>query len=284
MVGDSPAVSKWWIGVALQRIREASGRKRQEMADRLGKARAWPGHIEIGRNLPTAGDVEVLLTWYGRADLVSVFRDELRIAKQRDWWHDHAEVVAEPERLRLGLEVAAEAVDSYAVSAVPEFLRVPGYASALFQDSRHVAEFQAERRLELMAERQKRLLDNTNTQIRIILSEIALRQLVGDSEVMAAQIRYLMEVAQRPNVTLRVLPLSASTQPGADAAFTMFKLPEKFADDVASVVHLDSSDVYYQENTHLETYELTFSRLIDDAATVEESIELLKQMVEFFNM
>ncbi|MGH3439737.1 MAG: Scr1 family TA system antitoxin-like transcriptional regulator [Sciscionella sp.] len=74
---NSPTVLKRWIAFELRRLREETGRSRQEAAERVDEAPSQIGHPETMRNLPSASDLEVLLTWYGHPERFEFFRDLL---------------------------------------------------------------------------------------------------------------------------------------------------------------------------------------------------------------
>ncbi|MDR7301319.1 transcriptional regulator with XRE-family HTH domain [Haloactinomyces albus] len=87
---------------------------RQDAAELLGKAPSQIGHIETMRNLPSAADLEVLLTWYGHPERIEFFRELLKRAKKGcDWWSDFLDTAPEWFSLFLGLESSAVQIDSY---------------------------------------------------------------------------------------------------------------------------------------------------------------------------
>lgn len=51
----------------------------------------------------------------------------------------------------------------------------------------------------------------------MILNEAVIRRPFGGNAVMAAQLAHVMEVTQRPNVTVRIVPFSAGGHGGANA-------------------------------------------------------------------
>jgi Domain of unknown function (DUF5753) len=90
---------------------------------------------------------------------------------------------------------------------------------------------------------------------------------------MAAQRRRLLEDAERPSVTLQVLPLEAGAHAGMDGPFTIFGFPAPERD----VVALDSAaDALYLEGPEdVARYRRVFERLPPAALTPEASAALI---------
>jgi hypothetical protein len=66
----------------------------------------------------------------------------------------------------------------------------------------------------------------------VALDEALVRRPVGRPEVMAAQLRFLADMAALPNVCLRVVPSGAGLHPGlATGTFTLLHFPPSNRDD-----------------------------------------------------
>ena len=68
------------------------------------------------------------------------------------------------------------------------------------------------------------------------MDEAALRRPVGGVPVMCAQLRWLAEVAELPNVTLQVVPFKAGGHDAAGGSFTILRFSER---DVPDVVYIE---------------------------------------------
>ncbi|MGH3977950.1 MAG: helix-turn-helix domain-containing protein, partial [Pseudonocardiaceae bacterium] len=124
MVASSPTLLKRWIAAELRRLREAAGWTRQQAAQRLDKTLQQIGHIETVRNLPSTGDLEALLTSYGAADRIELFRSIARQARKgKDWWIGFEDAMPRDFDLYLGLEASAMQIHSYAAVVVPGLLQ-----------------------------------------------------------------------------------------------------------------------------------------------------------------
>jgi hypothetical protein len=80
------------------------------------------------------------------------------------------------------------------------------------------------------------LTDPRSPELTFLLDESVLHRAVGGPVVMAAQLRWLGQVADLPNVSVRVLPFSAGGHPGLRGSFVFLTFPEPNTPDV---VHME---------------------------------------------
>jgi len=87
VTSSSPAVLKRWIAQELKRLRKEAGLTQKDAATRIGRSQQHVGYLESARNLPSAGDLEILLGLYGMADRIDFMRELLTATKRgRNWW------------------------------------------------------------------------------------------------------------------------------------------------------------------------------------------------------
>ena len=93
-----------------------------------------------------------------------------------------------------------------------------------------------------------------------MLDEAALRRPYGDREVMRGQLQHLIEVSERPNVTLQVMPFSFGGHSGESGAFTILSFPES---DLSDVVYLEqlTSALYLDKREDVTQYESAMKQL-----------------------
>ncbi|MDQ3764954.1 MAG: helix-turn-helix domain-containing protein [Actinomycetota bacterium] len=281
VASSSPTALKRWIAFELRRLRETSGRTRQEAAARLGRTVAQIGHLETGCNLPSAGDVEVLLTWYGHSDRIDLFRDLLKRAKKgRDWWIGFADAVPDYLALFLGLEASAAQLQSYDSVVVPGILQTSAYAKAIIRaGERARPDHEVARRVELRMARQQ-LIERADEPLQVwsILDEAVLRRQVGGAEVMRER---LVKLTERPNIDLQVLPAAAGAHAGAEGSFTLLTFPPELDSD-PGVVYVETRvrGIYYEDPAEIQLYRQALSRLQVQALSPEESPAVIQRIAE----
>ena len=72
-------------------------------------------------------------------------------------------------------------------------------------------------------------------QLRVVLDEAVLHRAVGGPDVMAEQLTHFSAIANRPNVTLQVIPFSAGAHPAMENMFTIIE----FEDVAPPVVYVE---------------------------------------------
>jgi transcriptional regulator with XRE-family HTH domain len=271
MTTRTPTGRRRRLGAELRRLREASGLTIDRVADALECSQSKVSRIETGQVSATPRDVRDMLALYRvdpdqREAMVQIARE----ARQRGWWQKFVDV---PDGVPayVGLETAANSIDVYMSLIVPALLQTADYARAIIGAVRpDLPEPEIERRVELRMSRQALLDRDDPPELRVLLDEAVLHRPVGGPAVMATQLRRLLEDADRPAVTLRVLPTATGAHAGMDGPFTIFGFPAPAEPDV---VALDSAaDALYLEGPEdLRRYRLVFERLLPAALPPVES-------------
>ena len=95
----------------------------------------------------------------------------------------------------------------------------------------------------------------------MILDEAALERQVGGADVMRAQLRRLVQVAEQPDVQVQVLPNAAGAHPAVTGEFTtILEFPELIAPDVVYLEQM-TSNVYVEQEAQVYRYSLAFEGL-----------------------
>ncbi|ATL66270.1 helix-turn-helix domain-containing protein [Nocardia terpenica] len=158
-----------------------------------------------------------------RKELLGLAR-ELRTAKNSGgtWWRAYLDQMAEDFDHYLALEQAASKLTTHQLSLLPGLVQIADYRrGTVWEAYPTLPHEEIERRIELVMKRQARL-DDPSFQLDVILSEAALRHVVGSPAVMHDQCEHLLRVGERPNVSLRIVPLHARSCIGAIAGSFVF--------------------------------------------------------------
>jgi hypothetical protein len=200
-----------------------------------------------------------------------------READQRGWWASYGATVPPWFADYIGMETVAAEVWTYESEFIPGLLQTPQYTEAIntaLNPARTAEEIA--RIVQLRASRQKRLSGDDRLTLRAVISEAALRWVVGSAELMRAQARHIAEIAQQPNVTVQVLPFSAGAHRGMRGAFTALRFPEEPMNTV--YLELDGAALYLESPTEVARYADTFSRLTDLALDTDATADLLTRV------
>ncbi|MFD5760793.1 helix-turn-helix domain-containing protein [Streptomyces sp. NPDC127044] len=270
------------LGSHLRRLRESRGNTREAAGYSIRASESKISRMELGRVSFKTRDVEDLLTLYGitdeaeRTSLVSLAKE----ANVAGWWHSYSDVLPSWFPTYVGLEGAAHLIRSYEVQFVHGLLQTEAYAHAVVaRGMRGASPADIERRVALRLERQKYLVSEKAPEFHIVLDEAALRRPYGDREVMRGQLQHLIEVSERPNVRLQVMPFSFGGHSGESGSFTILSFPES---DLSDVVYLEqlTSALYLDKREDVTQYEGALKQLQQDSPGPSESRDLLRGLLQ----
>src|SRR6266571_4785044 len=277
---DAPPVRRRLLGTALRRFREQAGYTLEDAARILECDRSKISRIETGQRGVRPKELRELLVEYGvdegrREALLTVARQ----AHQAGWWQSYSHVLSDAYQDFIGLEATATAIWTYEAQLVPGLLQTEDYARAIAAASL-VGESHEEREqfVEIRLTRQQVLTRDQPLQFWAILSEGALRQMVGGPQVMQAQLRHLIEAgSHRPNVNLQVLPFAAGAHAATSGSFVIMKFPE--APDLG-VVYLEgqTGGIYLESSDEVARYTLVFEHLRASALSTAATVRLIEEV------
>lgn len=270
------------LGSQLRRLRDSRGITREAAGYSIRASESKISRMELGRVSFKARDVEDLLTLYGVTDEAE--RDSLlglaREANVAGWWHSYGDVLPGWFQTYIGLEGAASLIRIYEVQFVHGLLQTEDYAHAVVsRGMRGAPAAEIDRRVALRLERQKALVSERAPGFHAVLDEAALRRPYGGREVMRTQLRHLIEMSERPNITLQVMPFSFGGHAGESGSFTMLRFPES---DLSDIVYLEqlTSALYLDKAEEVAQYEKAMVRLHAESPGPEESRDLLRGLLQ----
>ncbi|UNO40641.1 helix-turn-helix transcriptional regulator [Streptomyces sp. MST-110588] len=270
------------LGSQLRRLRESRGITREAAGYSIRASESKISRMELGRVSFKARDVEDLLTLYGVSDeqertaLLALARE----ANVAGWWHNYGDVLPGWFQTYVGLEGAASLIRTYEVQFVHGLLQTEGYAHAVVRRGLPGAPAaDIERRVALRLERQKLLVAERAPQLHCVLDEAALRRPYGDRATMRAQFQHLIDISERPNIRLQVMPFNFGGHAGESGAFTMLRFPES---DLSDVVYLEqlTSALYLDKAEEVRQYGRVMARLQEDSPSPAASRDLLRGLLQ----
>jgi transcriptional regulator with XRE-family HTH domain len=208
----SPTVRRRRLAAELRGIRESKGKSGDAVAAALKWSPSKISRYERARTGLRPREVERLLDYYGitgsHRDLLLGLAED---AAQKGWWEEFADTLAEDYQQFIGLEHEATAIAIWHVDVVAGLLQTESYARHIigsYSRVEPVAPGMIGRLVKVRMQRQQ-VLDREGLQLSVVLDESVLTRRIGDESVMYEQLQRLAREAERPNLTLRILPLSA---------------------------------------------------------------------------
>jgi transcriptional regulator with XRE-family HTH domain len=276
-----PTVLRIMLGAQLRRLREGRRITLEEAGKSIRASHSKMSRMETGRVGFKDRDIADLLTLYGVMDEDE--RETLRALARRanapGWWHDYSDVLPHWFEAYVGLEEVATQIRAYEVQFVPGLLQTEDYARAvtlLGHDGAPPREI--ERRVRLRMARQSVLDRDDPPNLWAVIDEAVLRRPAGSPAVMQGQLKRLAELAERPSVTIQVIPFRAGGHAAAGGPFSILRFAEP---DLPDIVYLEqlTSALYLDKPEAVDSYLRVMERICLEAATPADSTGIIKGML-----
>ena len=241
----SPTVRRRRLAAELRGIRESKGKSGDTVAAALKWSPSKISRYERARTGLWPREVERLLDYYEitgprRALLLGLAED----AAQKGWWEEYSDSLSDDYKQFIGLEHEATSMAIWHVDVVTGLLQTEEYARHIigsYSQVEPVAPGMIGRLVRVRLRRQQ-VLSRDGLQLSVVLDESVLKRRIGDESVMYDQLQRLVKEADRPNLTLQVLPLDAQHSVFGES-FVIFGFgqdADAMLQDVVSTEHLRS--------------------------------------------
>jgi transcriptional regulator with XRE-family HTH domain len=252
-----------------------------EVAEQMTCSTSKISRLETGKGIPKVPDVRELMRIYGvtsdteRDMLLRLVRD----GRQHGWWEPLTEGM-QPERFVMdfpgryaALENDATTVRSFDVTLVHGLLQTESYARTMLTATLpHHAPAEIERLVQLRMKRQDALhrTDRTPLELVAVLDEAVLPRATGGGAAMAGQLEHILELAELPTVTVRVLPFAASLLRAHLGHFVLLDIPEELGSDVV-YIESHAGEAYLDGRSDVDLYKDVFADVLRHALPADES-------------
>jgi transcriptional regulator with XRE-family HTH domain len=274
-----PTVLRILLGTQLRRLREARGITAHEAAQAIRGSESKISRIELGRNSFREVDVADLLTLYGITEVDE--REQMLTlasqANQRGWWHRYQDVLPTWFQSYIGLEESAESIRSYDSQFVPGLLQTEEYSAAVL-DLGEFSPEETDRLVFLRKERQRRFTAG-GLRLWAVIDEMALRRPVGNPALMRAQLEYLLEIGDRPGLTLQVTPYPDGASYLVPGSFSILKFATADLPDVVYVEQLTSA-MYLDKRSDVEQYTAALDKVGATSTTPEQTKTFIRALLD----
>jgi transcriptional regulator with XRE-family HTH domain len=275
---SAPTVLRILLGAQLRRLRESRGISAAEAARAIRGSESKISRIELGRNSVREVDIADLLDLYGisetreREQLLNIASQ----ANQHGWWHHYLDVLPGWFQAYLGLEESASFIRSFDVQFVPGLLQTEEYSQAVLELGSFPPE-STERMVLVRQERQRRFAAG-GFRLSAVIDEGALRRPVGSPSVMRGQLRYLLDIADRPGLTIQVTPLRTGASYAAPGSFSILSFAAEDLPDVVYVEQLTSA-LYLDKPSDVERYGQALDHISATSTSPEETGQVVRSLL-----
>ena len=274
----APTVLRILLGTQLRRLRESRDITAQEAARAIRGSESKISRIELGRNAVREVDIADLLDLYGITD--SAEREQLLTlasqANQPGWWHRYQDVLPPWFHSYLGLEESAETIRSLDTQFVPGLLQTEDYAAAVIRLGQYSRE-ETDRLVFLRRERQRRFASG-GLRLWAIIDEVALRRPIGCPNMMRRQLEHLIDICERPGLTIQISPFLTGASYAAPGSFSVLQFA---TDDLPDIVYVEqlTSAMYLDKPADVDRYIAAMDRISAAGCTPDQTIDLIRSMI-----
>jgi len=283
-VPGSPTVRRRRLAAELREIRESTGKSGDAVAAALKWSPSKISRYERARTGLQPREVERLLNYYEitgpRRDLLLALAKD---AAQKGWWEEYADSLS-PDYLEfIGLEHEASSMAIWHGEVITGLLQTEAYARHIISSYSRVEPIAPGlvQRMVRVRMRRQQVLDRPGLELSVVLDESVLRRRVGGDPVMYEQLQRLARDADRPNLTLRILPLDAQHTVFGES-FVIFRFgpdDDAILHDVVSAEHLRSGlSLEGERETYL--HRIAFQMLADAALDPASSRALVVETAD----
>jgi transcriptional regulator with XRE-family HTH domain len=267
------------LGSFLRGVRGRADKTMDEAAAHLRVERPTVSRYENGEAFPVWSTVHMLLTFYGASEEVQAQAARL-----------HEDAKDEPRSVRLpagapkayrklvNAERDAVRERQLAPYVIPGLLQTRRYAQAL-EEAAHVfykPDMRPDGVVTARMKRQKPLEGADPMQLHVLLDEAVIRREIGGSEVLREQLEHLLALAERPNVTLQVIPYIAGGYGTMNGSFIIVDYPES---ETVPGVYLEypAGGEWVDNADDVQRFTTTFDQAAARALSLADSTHLIHQ-------
>ncbi|MDJ1136640.1 helix-turn-helix domain-containing protein [Streptomyces iconiensis] len=255
-------------GAVLKALRDEANLTQEQFGPLVRFSPPYIAKIEQGKRFPPRDlpdRAEQPLGPLAAKILKAAARSLKRKAGLASWFHEWA-----------GIEEVAITLCAYECRAIPGLLQPEQYVRALSERRLPpLTEAQIDEQVAARLERQRVLTERPNTAFSFIIEQYLLERRLGGREVTLAVIDHLLDLGQRRNVEIQLMPLQLEDHVGADGQMYLAETQPNewigyFEGHESSALLTDPKVV----SSMLQRYGKMRSQALDHRATVS----LLKQM------
>ncbi|HEU5157512.1 MAG TPA: helix-turn-helix transcriptional regulator [Streptosporangiaceae bacterium] len=261
---DPTASAAALFGAKVRKHREAQGWSQEQLGEKVFCTGDLISKIELAVRSPSQQMAAAFDRLFGTGEYFQELWHLVNKETLPDWFRPYPD-----------LEAEASSIRTFGFGLIDGLLQTEDYAREIFLTGQT-----PEKLDQLLATRMKRqeiLTRSAPPRLWGVLDERALCTGVGGPEVMKAQIVHLIELAQRPNITVQIVPDGRGAYLGLNGPITILSFDE--GPDVAYFDNQAGGQLV-EEAATVEGCAVRFELIRASALSQEESLELLETILE----
>jgi len=264
------------LATELVKLRGEAGLNTRSAAKLVGMSASTLNRLENGGKVIEPEDVSALLVAYG---VTGPDRDRLlnlsREPHLPGWWETSGTPLPQQLPALIRFESEATRIVHASMLRIPGLMQTPEYIREVMSSTAMTGP-ETEAKVAARLGRQAILSKPQSPQYLAILDEAALRRPFGSAELMASQIRHIIELAGKPHVQILVLPFSVGQHTGLDGTYILLDFPK-----ARTIVHLEhkKSSLFLDEPKDVAPFQEATDTLVQAALGPADSLDFLASLV-----
>jgi transcriptional regulator with XRE-family HTH domain len=270
-----PSFRSRQLALELRKLREATGLTKAQVAHTVDMSASKISRVEKTKTGIYPDDLHKLLDLYRVTDERRVqLLDIARHAEDRGALYIYGGTKPpEDWQTWTDFETEASAIFIYQPLVIPGLLQTPEYARTIIQATGiDLSEAEIHGLVSNRMTRQELLSRANPIKLHAILDQGVLTRPFGHAPDLVRQLHYLLEAADRSNITIQIVPTEAGLHTGLNGPFNMLEY-----DDEPNLVHLESkiSNLFLDEDEQIQIYKRSWDDLGTLAYNPEKSVDLI---------
>jgi transcriptional regulator with XRE-family HTH domain len=259
-----PTIHRRRLRNELRRAREAADKSQREVATAMDWSISKVIRIETSAVNISTNDLRALLNFYDVGhDRIETLVGVAKAAREAPKWSLYRDV-ATPEYISfLGYESSAAIIRNFEPLLVPGLLQTEEYAREVVDAieertlrTENTLETRVDALVDLRMQRQELLARENPPELHFIIDEAVIRRLVGGPDIMRGQLRRMRELAEAPNITMRIVPFTYGIYQRLRVPYVLFEFADPEDEDVLFIEN-PLGDLIIRENSPEERDRVT---------------------------
>ncbi|MFC4587451.1 helix-turn-helix domain-containing protein [Sphaerisporangium corydalis] len=249
----------------LRHHRKTAKLTQRQLAERLGFSDSMVNLVELTKRPPSRRFAELCDRALGLDGTMT------RLYTATTW-------TQAPEHFRPWLEEEEDATGlrSWEPAIVPGLLQTEAYARHILAASPGITSEELEERLAGRMQRRSILNRVKPPAIGVVIDEAVIRRIVGSAAVMDEQLRFLLEIAQHPQVTIQVVPWTTDVHCGLVGGFI---IAERNGSAYAAYAEAQPYGRTVDDHTTIARLIRRYDAIRAEAVPFKQSLRLIEEVV-----
>jgi transcriptional regulator with XRE-family HTH domain len=281
-VGPDPAIHRRRLRNELRNVREAVGKTQRDVAAAMDWSQSKLIRIESGAVNISTNDLRALLGHYGiDSARIDTLIKLARVAREVSPWSIYKDS-ATPEYIAfLGYESSASVIRNFEPLLVPGLLQTEEYARTIISLIFSHDPQKVDPLVDLRIQRQELLVREPTPSLHFIVDEAVIRRVAGGRDIMRRQLRQLQNLAEYPNITIRIMPFERGLYRRLRLPYWLFEFPDPEDGDIVYVENPQGEYFFGEEEEDRDSpvHYLEVFRKLEKIARCEDTMDLLQDAI-----